>query len=85
MYEKDQPMKVAELGDSIFIAESEKTPFTRLMKRGKKPVQMLSEWPVQAYPRRGFGGTIDGTDISSDSHTNRVKLQAYAMGLRKLR
>jgi hypothetical protein len=79
MYEVDQPMKIAELGNTIFCAESDKTPFSRLLKRGKKPVQMLSEWPVQAYPRRGFAGTIDGTDITAFSKTTRVPLESYAM------
>jgi hypothetical protein len=79
MYEVDQPMKIAELGNTIFIAESEKTPFARLLKRGKKPVQMLSEWPVQAYPRQGFGGTVDGTDKTTFSKTTRVPLESYGM------
>lgn len=81
MYEADQPMKIAELGDTIYIAESEKTPFTRLVKRGAQPNQMLAEWPVQAYPRRGFGGTIDGYDKASWEHTTRVKMEAYGMWL----
>ena len=29
MYETGVPMKLLELGDTIFIAESEKTPFSR--------------------------------------------------------
>jgi hypothetical protein len=79
MYEVDQPMKIAELGNTIFIAESDKTPFSRLVKRGKKPVQMLSEWPLQAYPRQGFGGTVDGTDKTSYDKTNRSPVDAYGM------
>lgn len=82
MYERDQSMKIAELGDSIFIAESDKTPMSRLMPRGDKPVQMLSEWPCQKYPRRGFKGTMDGSDMTSFDHTEREKLSAYAMWLR---
>lgn len=81
MYEVNQPMKIAEVGDSIFIAESEKTPMSRLLKRGKKPSQMLSEWGCQKYPSRGFGGTVDGTDISEYDHTTREKLEAYGMWL----
>jgi len=79
MFEADQPMKIAELGDTIFIAESEKTPFTRLVKRGSTPKQMLSQWPVQKYPRRKFGGTMDGTDIATFTKTTREQMEAYAM------
>jgi len=81
MYESDQPMKIAELGDSIYIAESEKTPFSRLLKRGGQPNQMLSEWPVQNYPRRGFAGTVDGTDKAEFDHTTRQKMEGYGMWL----
>jgi len=79
MYEKDQPMKIAELGDTIFIAESSKTPFTRLIKTGPAPKQMAASWPAQAWPKRGFGGTLDGTDKSSWSKTTREEIEAYAM------
>lgn len=77
--DKTSALKIAELGDTIFVAESEKTPFARLLPRGKKPVQMLCSWPVQAYPRRGFGGTVDGTDISSFNSVNRDTIEAYGM------
>jgi hypothetical protein len=81
MYEGDQPMKIAELGDTIYIAESEKTPFTRLLKRGKRPAQMLAEWPVQLYPRQGFDGSVDGTDKAAFDHTTREKMEGFGMWL----
>jgi len=81
-YERDMSMKIAELGDSIFIAESEKTPMSRLLPRGDKPKQMLSEWPCQKYPRRKFKGTMDGSDMTTFTHTEREKLSAYGMWLR---
>lgn len=81
MFERDQreALKIAELGDSIFNAEDTKTPMTAMLKRGKKPSQMLATWPVQAYPRRKFTGTLDGTDISAFTHTNRDSLTATGM------
>ncbi len=82
MYETSVPMKLLELGDTIFIAESEKTPFSRLVKRGRKPIEMLSEWPCQKHVDRAFTGTLDGTDISSFESTTREKLSGYAMLLR---
>jgi hypothetical protein len=79
MYESDQPLKIAELGDSIFIAESTKTPFSRLLKRGKTPNQMLAQWPVQKYPSRAFGGAVDGFDIDEFASTTRGTMEAYGM------
>lgn len=78
MYESDQPLKVAELGDTIFIAESEKTPFSRMLRRASRvPNQMLAQWPAQNYPDRAFGGTVDGTDLDTFENTTRGTIQAY--------
>jgi len=82
IYERDLSLKVAEVGDTIFIAQSDKVPFSRLLKRGKKPENMLSSWPVQVYPDRAFEGTLDGSDIETFEHTNRESIAAYAMWLR---
>lgn len=81
IYDNDKVLKLQDVGDTIFNAESEKTPMTRLLKRGPKPIQMLSEWPVEKYPTRKFKGQKDGTDISTFNHTNRAMIQAYAMWL----
>lgn len=82
IYEADQVLKVAEVGDTIFIAQSDKVPFSRLLKRGKKPTNMLSSWPVQVYPDRAFEGTLDGTDMTTFEHTNREQIEAYGMWIR---
>ena len=82
IYERDQVLKVAEVGDTIFVAQSDKVPFGRLLKRGKKPAQMVSSWPAQLYPDRKFMGTLDGTDMTTFNHTNREMLEACAMWLR---
>ncbi len=82
IYEADQTLKVAEVGDTIFVAQSEKVPFSRLLKRGKKPGNMLTSWPVQVYPDRAFEGTLDGDDIASFTHTNRDSIEAYGMWMR---
>jgi hypothetical protein len=79
IYEVDVPLKIAEIGDVIFQAESEKVPLSRLLRRGKKPKQMLCEWGCQKYPNRKRGGTLDGTDIATFNKTTREKLEAYAM------
>jgi hypothetical protein len=38
LYESGLVLKMQEVGDTIFCAESLKTPFSRLLKRGSKPV-----------------------------------------------
>jgi hypothetical protein len=81
IYERDMTLKREQVGDVIFIAQSDKVPFSRLLKRGPKLNGVLMSWPVQQYPERAFAGTLDGTDISSFTHTNRDPLEAYAMWL----
>lgn len=84
MYERDQAaaLKVQELGDTIFIAESASTPFSRLLPRGDKPVAMLSSWPVANYRKEGFDGTVDGTDKTSYNKTPRSPVECYAQWFR---
>jgi len=79
LFERNQVLKFQEVGDLIFIAESVTVPFGRMIKRSDKPVQSLSEWPGQKYPTRGFGGTMDGTDQTTYSHTTREKMEGYIM------
>ncbi len=79
LYEVDVVGKKQEIGDTIYIAESQKTPVTRLIPRGKRPKQMLCEWEVQKYPDRAFTGTLDGKDKTTWNHTSPEKLSGYAM------
>lgn len=79
LYEVDVVGKKQEIGDTIYIAESHKTPITRLMPRGKRPNQMLCEWEAQKYSDKGFGGTLDGKDITNFGHSTPEKLSGYAM------
>ena len=81
MYEKDQPLKVQEVGDTIFAVESHETPMGRLIPRGSRPAGTLSSWPVQEYPRRPFGGTFDGYDVDKYNSTTREPLKVYAQWL----
>lgn len=81
LYEATQPLKRESLDDTIFNVESHETPFLRLLPTGAKPNQMLHEWPVQEYPRRGFRGTIDGYDVDSYNSTTRESLNVYGQWL----
>ena len=82
LYEVDVVGKIQEIGDSIYVAESVKTPFARLVKRGTKPAQMLCEWLCQLYPDRAFTGTQDGADVTAYKNTTPEKLSGYGMLLR---
>jgi hypothetical protein len=79
IFERDGVLKLQEVGRTIFIADLLKTPVTAMMPTGGKPVAMLNEWPVQRYARRGFAGTMDGTDKATFEHTNRDSFEAYPM------
>lgn len=83
MYERDVTLKVLNLGDTIFNAESKKVPFTRMLPRASKvPEGMLASWPVEAYRNEGLGGTIDGTDKTTYSKTDRQPMEVYAQWFR---
>jgi hypothetical protein len=82
MYEATQPNKLQEIGNTVFVAESTQTPLTALLKRGPRPKQMLSEWPVKKYDDVAFAGTLDGDDITTFSKTDRTKIQGYGMWMR---
>ena len=81
MYEAVQPLKRESLDDTIFNVESHETPFLRLLPTGAKPNQMLHQWPVQEYPRRGFRGTLDGYDVDAYQRTTRESLSVYGQWL----
>lgn len=81
IYEANAPIKVQEVGTTIYNIDSAKTPVMRLMATKGRPNQELSEWTVEDYPNDPYGGTLDGTDRTSASdysHTDREKVQAYA-------
>jgi hypothetical protein len=82
MYDADKPLKVQEVGDVIIMPVSDQAPFARLLKRGKKPANMLSEWPMQLPQDRGFAGIVDGLDQTTYDKTTRDKAEAYGMILR---
>lgn len=79
IYEGDVSNKILDLRDSIFSAQSNEVMFARLIPRGEVPTQMLVTWPVEKLPNRGFGGVIDGEDVTDFDGTTRDSLEAYAM------
>jgi hypothetical protein len=82
LFDAAKPLPIPSLGDVVVMAQSEKVPFQRLVKRGKKPIQMLHSWPVENVPDRAVAGTLDGADVSSYSNNSRGKLEVYGQMIR---
>ncbi len=84
IYEADHVdlLRVQTLGDTIYIAQSTKTPFARMLRRGPKPNGAIITETVQRYGDHALEGTADGTDKTTYDHTNRESVSAYWMLLR---
>ena len=78
LYEGDLVLRKQEVGDKIFLLNPIKTPKMNLIRRGKKPKDFLSSWPLKKFADRGFAaaGEKDKTTFGS---TNRTPVSAYGM------
>lgn len=57
------------LADLIACAESDATPYTSQLEKRKKPINVIHDWQVKAYPPTGHSGVPDGkpaTDFNSN-------------------
>lgn len=83
IYERDlaDRLKVADVGDKIYVAQGEVVPFSRLLKRGKKPTELTVAWPAQRWDDVGFDGLLDGSDMAEFSHSNRDMIEGCVMWL----
>jgi hypothetical protein len=82
MLERNQAIKLQDVGERVIVAQSTKTIAARLFPRGPKPVAMLTSWPLYKTPAEGYGGTMDGKDVTSFTSRNRTPVEGYAMLLR---
>lgn len=71
-----QRTKKLEWEDVIYTPSAYKTPFMALLPKAKKPVQVEANWPVADVDDTGYGGRMDGLDVSEFSHQNRDSLKA---------
>lgn len=78
--------KREDLMDMIALVDAKDTPFISMAKKGSKPGNMYFRWQVDSLPTPIFGGTVDGTDVSSyDNYTvnYRAELANYAQLFRR--
>lgn len=61
----DQVGLPRDISSQIHIADSKSTPFTSMVKKGKRLVNALHEWQVDAYAEPEERGQIDGKDKES--------------------
>lgn len=83
IYETQLPngLRKQTLGEEIYAVEAFDTPFLSLVPTGDKPNGMMYTWPAQKYPRRGFGGVMDGYDVDQYDSTMRDPIEGICQWL----
>ncbi len=76
--EQTQVGKRESFADLIAVAESEKTPYTSMLAKRKRPDQMDHSWQMKGYRVAGHKGVIDGVDATSFNSTPRKRVHCYA-------
>jgi len=76
--ESNQVGKRESFADLIAVAESEKTPYTSMLAKRKRPDQMDHSWQMKGYRVAGHNGVPDGVDATSFSYTPRKRTHCYA-------
>lgn len=77
-----QNQKKVEWRDAIQTVEVAETPFLGMLKEGKKPAQVETNWPVMRRDRGPIEGIPDGTPATNPKHQNRRSLKAVSQWLR---
>lgn len=77
LLEKNQVGKREDLADIIAVTDMKLTPFSTMVKKGKKPGNTLLEWQVDKYDSPQLAGVVDGTDVTDfqNAAANRVRLK----------
>jgi len=76
--EKNQIGKRESFADLIAVAEIEKTPYTAMLAKGKRPDQMDHSWQLKGYRKAGHGGVVDGVDATNFNTTPRKRTHCYS-------
>jgi hypothetical protein len=74
LFESEQVGKIPDLADIISNVESAECPFTSMIPKLKKPLQAKQTWQLEAYPKDGHGGVMDGKDADSFTSVNRSEV-----------
>ena len=78
LHEKDARNKPDDWADLISIVESDKTPFTSMIKKGRQPNQVVHRWQAKKYPDVGFNGVQDGKDATQFNATQAEEITGVA-------
>ncbi len=70
LFEKDAVAKPQEWADLIANVESDATPFTSMIRKRKRPNQVLHYWQCKKYATTGHKGVLDGKD-ATEFHSNQ--------------
>ena len=62
----------------ISTVESDKTPFSSMLRKGQQPNQVIHRWQAKKYPEVGFNGVIDGKDATEFNATQAQELTSVA-------
>lgn len=76
--EKNQIGKRESFADLIAVAEIEKTPYTAMLEKRKRPDQMDHSWQMKGYRIAGHKGVVDGVDATNFNFTPRKRTHCYA-------
>lgn len=64
--------------DVVSNVESDATPLTSLLDKRKRPTQVIANWQVQGYRRRGHKGVRDGQDATGFDYNPRLRLKGVS-------
>ncbi len=54
-----------DLSDIIAVVDARETVLTSMLRKGKKPAGVYTEWQIDSYPTVSTSGTIDGSDVTT--------------------
>lgn len=69
------------LADLIAVAESDATPYTSMLEKRKKPINVVHDWQVKAYPVAGHSGVPDGTPATDFKSNPRSRVHGICQKL----
>lgn len=62
------------LANLIACAESDATPYTSMLEKRSKPINVLHDWQVKAYPDASHAGVPDGKPATDFAYNPRTRL-----------
>lgn len=78
LMEKDQVGKRESLADLIANVESDATPFTSMAAKRKRPNNVIHDWQVKTYKKKGHKGVPDGQDAKDFGSNDRTRIHSVS-------